>query len=166
MGLAGNDTITLDETNGALPKANLFGGADNDTLTAGSGADTLAGQGGNDTLFGKGGTDAVVRWLGQRHLSGGDADDRSFGEAGDDRSIWNPGDDTDLNEGGADVDTVEVNGGNGAEQFTTTANGARVRFDRVNPAPFAIDIGTSENLDPQRQWRQRLVLGDWQPRTL
>ena len=60
--------------------------------------------------------------------------------------IWNPGDDTDLNEGGAGIDTVEVNGGNGAEQFTTTANGTRVRFDRVNPAPFAIDIGTSENL--------------------
>ncbi len=61
-------------------------------------------------------------------------------------AIWNPGDDTDLNEGGAGVDTTEVNGGNGAEQFTTTANGARVRFDRVTPAPFSIDIGTSENL--------------------
>jgi Ca2+-binding RTX toxin-like protein len=41
---------------------------------------------------------------------------------------------------------VEVNGGNGDEQFTTTANGTRVRFDRLNPAPFSIDIGTSENL--------------------
>ena len=60
--------------------------------------------------------------------------------------IWNPGDDTDLNEGGAGIDTVEVNGGNGAEQFTVTANGTRVRFDRLNPAPFSIDIGTSENL--------------------
>jgi Ca2+-binding RTX toxin-like protein len=60
--------------------------------------------------------------------------------------IWNPGDDTDLNEGASGTDTVEVNGGNGAEQFTTTANGTRVRFDRLNPAPFAIDIGTSENL--------------------
>ena len=60
--------------------------------------------------------------------------------------IWNPGDDTDLNEGGGGADTVEVNGGNGAEQFTTTANGTRVRFDRLNPAPFAIDIGTSEKL--------------------
>jgi Ca2+-binding RTX toxin-like protein len=39
-----------------------------------------------------------------------------------------------------------VNGGNGTEQFTTTANGTRVRFDRVNPAPFSIDIGTSEKL--------------------
>ena len=44
------------------------------------------------------------------------------------------------------IDTVEVNGGNGAEQFTTTANGTRVRFDRVTPAPFSIDIGTSEKL--------------------
>ena len=60
--------------------------------------------------------------------------------------IWNPGDDTDLNEGADGVDTVEVNGGNGAEQFTATANGTRVRFDRVTPAPFSIDIGTSENL--------------------
>jgi Ca2+-binding RTX toxin-like protein len=39
-----------------------------------------------------------------------------------------------------------VNGGNGAEVFTTTANGTRVRFDRLDPAPFAIDIGTSEQL--------------------
>ena len=39
--------------------------------------------------------------------------------------VWNPGDDSDLNEGGAGNDTVEVNGGNGAEMFTTTANGTR-----------------------------------------
>jgi Ca2+-binding RTX toxin-like protein len=79
-------------------------------------------------------------------LTGGDADDQCFGESGDDRLVWNPGDDTDLNEGGAGNDTVEVNGGNGAEVFTTTANGTRVRFDRLDPAPFSIDIGTSENL--------------------
>ena len=68
------------------------------------------------------------------------------GEDGNDRLIWNPGDDTDLNEGGNGVDTTEVNGGNGAEQFTATANGTRVRFDRVTPAPFSIDMGTMENL--------------------
>ncbi|MBY0460773.1 MAG: hypothetical protein K2V38_25925, partial [Gemmataceae bacterium] len=38
FGQGGNDTITLDEANGALPRANLFGGAGNDTLTGGSGA--------------------------------------------------------------------------------------------------------------------------------
>ena len=69
-----------------------------------------------------------------------------FGEAGNDRMIWNPGDGTDLNEGGDGTDTVEVNGGNGAETFTVTANGTRVRFDRVSPAPFSLDIGTTENL--------------------
>src|SRR4030095_3258798 len=75
-----------------------------------------------------------------------DADDQVFGEAGNDRMIWNPGDDTDLNEGGDGIDTTEVNGGNGDETFTVTANGTRVRFDRIVPAPFSIDIGTSENL--------------------
>jgi len=39
-----------------------------------------------------------------------------------------------------------VNGGNGAETFSVTANGTRVRFDRITPAPFSLDIGTSENL--------------------
>jgi len=49
-------------------------------------------------------------------------------------------------EGGDGIDTAEVNGGNGAEIFTVTANGTRVRFDRLNPAPFSLDIGTTENL--------------------
>ena len=60
--------------------------------------------------------------------------------------IWNPGEGTDLNEGGADTDMVEVNGGNGAEVFAATPNGTRVRFDRTSPAPFCLDIGTSESL--------------------
>lgn len=146
FGQAGNDTITLSETNGALPAASLFGGAGNDVLTGGSGNDLLFGQAGNDTLLGKGGNDLLFGGDGNDVLTGGTGDDQVFGEAGDDRMIWNPGEGTDLNEGGAGTDTVEVNGGNGAEAFTVTANGTRVRFDRVNPAPFSIDIGTSENL--------------------
>src|SRR6516164_5667917 len=101
FGQGGNDTITLDEANGALPAAQLFGGTGNDQV---------------------------------------------FGEAGNDRMIWNPGDGSDLFEGGDGNDTAEVNGGNGAETFTITANGSRVRFDRVTPAPFFLDIGTTENL--------------------
>src|SRR5271155_1185210 len=46
FGQNGNDTIALDETNGALPAADLFGGNGNDTLTGGSGNDQLFGQGG------------------------------------------------------------------------------------------------------------------------
>src|SRR5439155_18136010 len=41
FGLAGNDHISLNETNGALPSANLFGGDGNDILTGGSGNDML-----------------------------------------------------------------------------------------------------------------------------
>jgi Ca2+-binding RTX toxin-like protein len=146
FGQGGQDTITLSEANGALPKANLFGGPGNDTLTGGSGGDQLFGQAGNDTLLGKGGFDLLFGGDDNDAITGGDADDQAFGESGNDRMIWNPGDDTDLNEGGAGTDTVEVNGGGGAEQFTTTANGTRVRFDRLDPAPFSIDIGTSEKL--------------------
>jgi Ca2+-binding RTX toxin-like protein len=146
FGQGGNDTITLDESNGALPKANLFGGDGNDTMTGGSGADMLFGQSGNDTLLGKGGADLLFGGSGNDVLTGGDGDDQMFGEAGNDRMIWNPGDDSDLMEGGAGEDTAEINGGNGAETFTITANGARVRFDRVDPAPFSVDIGTTENL--------------------
>jgi Ca2+-binding RTX toxin-like protein len=146
FGQGGNDTITLNEANGPLPRANLFGGTGNDTLTGGSGGDMLFGQSENDTLLGKGGFDFLFGGAGDDTLTGGDADDQVFGEAGNDRMIWNPGDDTDLFEGGAGIDTAEVNGGNGDEIFTVTANGTRVRFDRLDPAPFSIDIGTTENL--------------------
>src|SRR6266436_5103957 len=128
FGQGGNDTIALDESNGALPAAQLFGGAGNDTLI---------GKGGNDLLFGGAGNDTLI---------GGSGDDQVFGEAGNDRMIWNPGDGTDLFEGGDGVDTAEVNGGNGAETFSIIANGTRVRFDRLGPAPFSLDIGTTENL--------------------
>jgi Ca2+-binding RTX toxin-like protein len=146
FGLNGDDAITLDESNGALPAAQLFGGTGNDTLTGGSGADQLFGQAGNDVILGKGGNDLIFGGAGNDVLTGGDGDDQVFGEGGNDRMIWNPGDDTDLFEGGDGTDTAEVNGGNGAEVFAITPNGARVRFDRLDPAPFAIDIGTTENL--------------------
>ncbi|WP_137178326.1 calcium-binding protein [Roseomonas sp. AR75] len=144
FGLSGNDAITLDESNGALPRASLFAGTGRDTVTGGSGNDLLFGQDGNDVLLGKGGSDFLFGGSGNDTLTGGDADDQMFGEGGNDRLIWNPGDDTDLFEGGDGLDTAEVNGGGGAEIFTITANGTRVRFDRIDPAPFAIDAGTVE----------------------
>src|SRR5262245_16300456 len=48
FGQGGNDTITINEANGALPAAGLFGGTGNDVMTGGSGADQLFGQTGND----------------------------------------------------------------------------------------------------------------------
>jgi hypothetical protein len=41
---------TARTANGALPAAQLFGGAGNDTLTGGSGNDLLFGEAGNDIL--------------------------------------------------------------------------------------------------------------------
>jgi Ca2+-binding RTX toxin-like protein len=146
FGQAGNDQISLDETNGTLPSANLFGGDGNDILTGGSAKDLIFGQAGDDTLLGKGGDDQLFGGDGNDTLTGGIGNDSVFGENGNDRMIWNPGEGTDLNEGGAGIDTVEVNGGNGSEIFTVTANGSRVRFDRVSPGPFSLDIGTSEHL--------------------
>ncbi len=146
FGQGGNDNITLDESNGALPAAQIFGGGGNDVITGGSGGDLLFGQAGNDVLLGKGGNDLLFGGAGNDTLTGGDGDDQMFGEAGNDRMIWNPGDDSDLMEGGDGTDTAQVNGGNGAETFTITANGTRVRLDRVAPAPFFLDIGTTEEL--------------------
>ena len=90
FGQGGNDTITLDESNGALPAANLFGGDGNDILTGGSGNDMLFGQAGNDILLGKGGNDFLFGGDGNDTLTGGDGDDQMFGQAGNDRMIWNP----------------------------------------------------------------------------
>src|SRR5215468_7210144 len=70
FGQGGNDTITLNEANGALPAAQLFGGDGNDTITGGSGNDLLFGQAGNDTINGGGGNDL---------LFGGDGNDRLDG---------------------------------------------------------------------------------------
>src|SRR5215472_14766780 len=137
FGNGGNDTISLDEANGALPAAHLFGGAGNDTLVGGSGNDELHGGAGDDTLLGKGGNDLLKGGGGNDTLTGGAGNDQVFGLAGNDRMIWNPGDGSDLFEG---------NGGNASETFVITANGGRVRLDRVNVAPFSLDIGTTENL--------------------
>jgi Ca2+-binding RTX toxin-like protein len=146
FGQDGDDTLALDETNGALPAANLFGGNGNDTLIGGSGNDQLFGGAGNDLLEGKGGNDLLFGGDGNDTLIGGAGDDQVFGQAGDDTMIWNPGDGSDLFEGGDGNDTAIVNGGNASETFTLTPNGTRVRFDRISPAPFTLDIGTTENL--------------------
>ena len=127
-GGAGNDTINASTLAAGAISLTLNGGAGDDVLTGSQGNDVLRGDDGNDTL------------------TGGPGDDQVFGDAGNDRLIWNPGDGTDLFEGGDGSDTAEVNGGNGAEVFTVTANGTRVRFDRLDPAPFSLDIGTTENL--------------------
>jgi Ca2+-binding RTX toxin-like protein len=147
FGQGGDDSIALDEANGPLPRAQLFGGAGNDTANGGSAGDQLFGQAGDDALFGHGGIDFLFGGTENDLLVGGAGDDQLYGESGDDRLVWNDGDGNDLFEGGAGIDTAEVNGGAAAEHFALTANGERVRIDRLDPsAPAFIDAGTMETL--------------------
>src|SRR5262249_39785060 len=48
-GLGGNDNLSLNEANGALPRAIIDGGAGNDILSGGRGNDTLVGGAGHNT---------------------------------------------------------------------------------------------------------------------
>ena len=137
----GNDVVTLDETNGPLPTAQLFGGDGNDTLTGGSGNDDLSGQDGNDSLFGGAGNDALSGGSGADFIAGGAGNDTLFGGdgndfldgdqgadvgflgAGDDVFRWDQGDGSDRVEGGSGSDEMLFNGFAAAEQFTLSANG-------------------------------------------
>src|SRR5437899_336298 len=145
FGQGGNDTIALDESNGALPAAQLFGGAGNDTLTGGSGADQLFGGAGNDTLLGKGGNDLLFGGAGNDTLIGGDGDDQVFGEGGNDRFVWNPGDDSDVVEGQDGTDTLVFNGSNINEKIDISANGSRVRLTR-DIANVTMDLNGIEHI--------------------
>jgi hypothetical protein len=127
-GGAGNDTISVDETNGRLPAAQLSGGAGNDTITGGSGADRLLGDAGNDVLI------------------GGRGNDELFGGAGNDLFIWNPGDGSDVVEGGTGKDTLQFNGSNANESMDISANGGRVRLTR-DVGNVTMDINGVENIN-------------------
>ena len=87
FGQDGNDTISLDETNGALPSAKMFGGLGNDTVIGGSGADQLLGEAGDDVLNGAGGADA---------MTGGAGNDAYFVDNISDQTIENPGEGNDT----------------------------------------------------------------------
>ncbi len=111
-GLGGNDELRIDEANGPMPPAALFGGDGIDSLTGGSAVDLLDGGHGKDTLRGGRGNDTV---------SGG---------PGNDLIIWNPGDGSDLVRGREGEDTLLFNGANVAETIDLSADGAHLRFSR------------------------------------
>ncbi len=146
FGQGGNDTLQLDETNGALPAALLFGSTGNDTLIGGNGADQLFGQDDNDTLLGKAGADQLFGGNGNDTLTGGSGNDALFGDAGNDRFVWNAGDGSDSADGGADFDLLEFNAGSTADVLTIVANGAGVRIDRVSPVAAHVDVTAIEGI--------------------
>ena len=148
-GNGGNDVITLDETNGVLPAAQLSGGFGNDTLTGGSGNDRIFGDLGNDILSGGGGNDALLGGAGNDRLLGGAGDDTLTGGsgndfidgdqgtdigflgAGNDVFQWDPGDGSDRVEGGGGFDEMLFYGAAGVENFTLSADGGHALFTRV-----------------------------------
>ena len=128
----GDDSVTADPGFSSL-KLDVEGAAGNDNLDGGDAADLLSGGADNDRLTGDDNPDGTQ--------------DDVRGDAGDDTMVWDPGDDSDLNEGGEGNDTSEVNGG-GPEDFEVGPSpvAGRVLFQRTDPAPFSVDIGTTENL--------------------
>jgi Ca2+-binding RTX toxin-like protein len=127
----GDDTVRVDETNGAFAvPTTIDGGNGNDNLTAGSGNDTLIGGNGDDILNGGAGTDTLQGGNGNDTIDGNKGDDPESGGNGDDTFIWNPGEGSDTIEGQNGNDTLLFNGANGAENVDLSANGNRLRFFR------------------------------------
>jgi Ca2+-binding RTX toxin-like protein len=137
----GNDVIALDETNGPLPAAEIFGGDGNDSITGGGSNDQLFGQNGNDSLFGGAGDDSLSGGDGNDFIAGGAGNDTLIGGAGNDFLDgdqgtdtaflgagadvfrWDQGDGSDKVDGGSGFDEMVFNGFGANEQFTFSANG-------------------------------------------
>src|SRR5262245_40448237 len=129
-GGAGNDVLTMDETNGGLPLATLDGGAGNDVLTGGAVAAAPGTLATGDTLLGGAGDDTINGGAGDDFISGGAGNDTLFGGAGDDRFSWNPGDGNDTVDGQAGNDLLGFFGANVNENIAVSANGTRARITR------------------------------------
>lgn len=130
FGLGGNDVLQVDDSNGLMPPANLFGGEGDDMLTGSANADELTGDAGDDTLFGRDGNDNLVGGPGNDSLTGGRGVDPHLGGEGDDQIVWNPGDGSELVEGEDGEDTLLFIGSNAAEFVNVSANGQRLQFFR------------------------------------
>ena len=145
LGLGGNDVLTVNDANGPMPPANLFGGDGDDTLTGSASDDQLDGGAGNDTLLGRGGNDTLLGGPGDDILTGGQGTDVMFGGDGNDQIIWNPGDGSDVVEGQDGEDTLVFNGANVDETVDLSANGQRLRFFR-NVANITMDCDGIERV--------------------
>jgi Ca2+-binding RTX toxin-like protein len=160
LGRGGNDQLSLDEANGALPRANMAGGVGNDTLTGGSGDDQLSGEADNDTLLGKAGNDILAGGDGNDVLDGGAGNDQAMGEAGNDKIVRNAGDDNDTLEGQDGSDKMLFNGASIAEKINISANGGRVLFTR-DIATVTMDLNDVEAIDfTARGGADEIVIND------
>jgi hypothetical protein len=127
----GNDTVRIDDVNGAFTTrlaTRIDGGNGDDTLIGGSGNEIFVGGRGDDIVDGNGGTDTA--FLGE----------------GDDTFVWDPGDGSDVVEGGRGSDTLVFNGSGGNEIMAATAVFGRVAFTR-NLGTIVMDLNGIEAID-------------------
>jgi Ca2+-binding RTX toxin-like protein len=144
-GGAGNDTLRLDETNGAMPPGDFLGGDGNDTLGGGSSADTLDGGPGVDTFVGNGGDDHILGGPGNDKAIGGPGNDTVSLGTDADRFTWNPGDGDDHVDGDAGTDTLTFNGSDRApsgpfetEGLSFDSDGTRTTIRRALTRQFPL----------------------------
>jgi Ca2+-binding RTX toxin-like protein len=120
---------------------------DNQELTAAAGTLTINGAEGDDNIVGSKNVDHIIGGAGSDRITGFTGGDDIDGGEGNDVMIWNNGDGNDTNDGEDGVDETQINGRNTTDDATVqNIAGGRVRFDRVAPGPFNVDMGTVERL--------------------
>ncbi len=123
-GGAGNDNLSMNETNGPLPEASISGGDGNDILIGGSGGNFIDGGTGHDIV--------------------------SLG-AGDDFFQWNAGDGSDVVNGQGGRDTIVFVGSDDAEKFDISDSGIGSPFHRVrltrDVGNVTMDLSGVETID-------------------
>ena len=129
-GLGGNDNLSLNESKGTLPMADILGGDGNDSITGGSGNDQLIGGSGDDTLQGGAGNDTLMGGDGNDLIDGGRGNDTALLGAGDDTFVWNPGDGSDVIDGQNGADTLQFNGSDAGESIDLSADESHLRLSR------------------------------------
>jgi Ca2+-binding RTX toxin-like protein len=142
----GDDTVSLDETNGALPRADIFGGTGNDRITGSSGLDRLFGGAGNDVLIGGRGDELLAGGDGSDFVDGNQGADTVVLGDGNDTFQWDAGDGSDKVDGNAGHDVMLFNGAAAGEVFDVAANGSRVVFFR-SVGTITMDLGGVEEID-------------------
>jgi Ca2+-binding RTX toxin-like protein len=123
------DTITVDQTNGAIhspARVTAFGGDNvvttgdeldvivtgngNDSITSGDGGGVIMANAGNDTIFAGSGNDRINGGMGNDYINAGDGNNRVAGGQGYDTLIGGSG--KDLLAGNAGLDSLDGGGGN------------------------------------------------------
>jgi len=127
----GNDTVRIDQVNGAFTTTKVT---------------RIDGQNGDDTLIGGSGNEILVGGRGDDFVDGNGGADTAFLDKGDDTFVWDPGDGSDVVEGGSGSDTMVFNGSGGDEIMAATPNFGRVLFTR-NLGNIVMDLDGIEAID-------------------